>query len=61
MKAIIESGKVNGGILSCFIMPNGIEIVFQNNDLASKFALSLIPFGISYTKNENRITTSYIN
>lgn len=61
MKAIIENGKINGGILSCFIMHNGIEIVFQNNDLTSKFALSLIPFGISCTKNENRITISYIN
>ena len=61
MKAIIESGKVNGGILSCFIMLNGIEIVFQNNDLAGKFALSLIPFGISCTKNENKVTISYIN
>lgn len=61
MKAIIESGKINDGILSCFIMPNGIEIVFQNNDLASKFALSLITFSISCTKNENRITISYIN
>ena len=42
-------------------MPNGIEIVFQNNDLAGKFALSLIPFGISCTKNENKVTISYIN
>lgn len=61
MKAIIESGKVNGGILSCFITISGIEIVFQNNDLACKFALSLIPFGISCTKNENIVTISYIN
>ena len=42
-------------------MPNGIEIVFQNNDLANKFALSLITFGISCTENENKITISYIN
>ena len=61
MKAIIENGKVNGGIQSCFISIDGVKIVFQNNDLADKFAKSLIAFGISYTKNENKVTISYIN
>lgn len=61
MKKIIENGKMNSGIQNCSISQYGIEIVFHNNDLADKFALSLIPFGISCTKNENRITISYIN
>lgn len=41
MKTIIENGKVNYGIQSCSILTSGIGIVFQNNDLADKFALSL--------------------
>ena len=41
MKAIIENGKVNSGIQSCFIAEYGVGIVFHNIDLADKFALSL--------------------
>ena len=41
MKAIIENGKVNYEIQSCFIGECGIGIVFHNSDLADKFALSL--------------------
>lgn len=39
MKAIIENGKVNHGIQNCSILTSGIGLVFQNNDLADKFAL----------------------
>lgn len=56
MKAIIRNGVINNGIQSCFISGCGIEITFHNNDLADKFASSLIPFGISYTKDENKVT-----
>ena len=60
MKAIIENGTANEGIQNCFISLDGVVIIFHNNDLADKFALSLIPFGIPYTKNENKVTVSYI-
>lgn len=56
MKAIIEKGKADNSIQSCF---SGIEIIFHNNDLADKFAKSLDPFHISYVKNENKITISH--
>lgn len=56
MEAIIKNGVINNGVQSCFISGCGIEIIFHNNDLADKFATSLIPFGISYTKNENKVT-----
>lgn len=56
MEVIIRNGIVNNGIQSCFIAGCGVEIIFHSNDLADKFALSLIPFGISYTKNENKVT-----
>lgn len=58
MKAIIEKGKADNSIQSCFISEYGIEIIFHNNDLADKFAKSLDPF-ISYVKNENKITISH--
>ena len=61
MKAIIENGKANGGIQSCFIAENGIKIVFHNCDLANKFASSLNLSGISYEKDTNIITVSYID
>lgn len=61
MKAIIENGKVNSGIQSCFIGKYGIGIVFHNSYLAEKFALSLNMYGISCTQNENRVTISYID
>ena len=60
MKAIIENGKVNHGIQNCSILTSGIGIVFQNNDLADKFALSLNLSGISCVKDENKVTVSYI-
>lgn len=56
MKAIIENGMPNEGIQNCFVSLSGVVIIFDNNDLADKFALSLTPFGISYTKNENKVT-----
>ena len=55
MKAIIEKGKADNNIQSCFISECGIEIIFHNNDLADKFAKSLDPFHISYVKNGNKI------
>lgn len=61
MKAIIENGKVNSGIQSCFIRDYGIGIVFHNSYLADKFALSLNMYGISCIQNENRVTISYID
>lgn len=58
MKAIIEKGKADNNIQSCFISECRIEIIFHNNDLADKFAKSLDPFHISYVKNGNKITIS---
>lgn len=58
MKAIIENGMPNEGIQNCFVSLSGIVIIFDSNDLADKFALSLKPFDISYTKNENEVTIS---
>ena len=58
MKAIIEKGKADNSIQSCFISECEIEIIFHNNDLADKFAKSL---HISYVKNENKITISHNN
>lgn len=52
MKAIIENGKVNHGIQNCSILTSGIGLIFQNNDLADKFALSLKKSGTIYIKNE---------
>lgn len=50
MKAIIENGKVNSGIQSCFIAEYGVGIIFHNIDLADKFALSLNMYGIPCIK-----------
>mgnify|MGYP001272806203 CR=1 FL=1 len=61
MKAIIENGKVNYGIQSCLILTNGIGMVFQNNDLADKFALSLKKSGTIYIKNENYVEVLMIH
>ena len=52
MKAIIEKGKADNSIQSCFISECGIEIIFHNAD---KFAT----FHISYVKNGNKITISH--
>ena len=61
MKKIIENGKINGGIQNCSISQHGVEIVFHNNELADKFTLALNSFGISYIKDGNKVTVSYIN
>ena len=55
MKAIIENGKVNYGIQNCSILTSGIGLIFQNNDLADKFALSLKKSGTICIKNENYV------
>ena len=56
MKAIIENGAANKDIQNCFITEHGVEIIFDSNDLAGKFALSLNMSGISCTKDENKVT-----
>ena len=61
MKAIIENGAANKDIQNCFISEHGVEIIFDSNDLADKFALSLNMSGISCTRDENKVTVSYIN
>ena len=61
MKKIIENGKINGGIQNCSISQYGVEIVFNNNDLADKFALALNLSGVPCAKNGNKVTVSYIN
>lgn len=61
MKAIIENGAANKDIQNCFVTEHGVEIIFDSNDLADKFTLSLNMSGISCTKDENKVTVSYIN
>ena len=61
MKAIIENGAANKDIQNCFISEHGVEIIFDSNDLADKFALSLNLSGISCVKDRNKVTVSYIN
>lgn len=58
MKAIIENGAANKDIQNCFVTEHGVEIIFDSNDLAEKFALSLNMSGISCTKDENKVTVS---
>lgn len=58
MKAIIENGAANKDIQNCFVTEHGVEIMFDSNDLADKFALSLNMSGISCTKDENKVTIS---
>ena len=58
MKAIIENGAANKDIQNCFVTEHGVEIIFDSNDLAYKFALSLNMSGISCTKDENKVTIS---
>ena len=58
MKAIIENGAENKDIQNCFVTEHGVEIIFNSNDLADKFALSLNMSGISCTKDENKVTIS---
>lgn len=58
MKVIIENGAANKDIQNCFVTEHGVEIIFDSNDLADKFALSLNMSGISCTKDENKVTIS---
>ena len=58
MKTIIENGAANKDIQNCFVTEHGVEIIFDSNDLADKFALSLNMSGISCTKDENKVTVS---
>lgn len=60
MKAIIEKGKADNSIQSCFISECGIEIIFHNNDLADKFTKSLNIPCISYVKDANKVLVYYI-
>lgn len=61
MKAIIENGAANKDIQNCFITEFGVEIMFDGDDLADKYALSLNLSGISCVKDGNKVTVSYIN
>ena len=58
MKAIIENGAANKDIQNCFVTEHGVEIIFDSNDLADKFALSLNMYGILCTKDKNKVTVS---
>lgn len=59
MKAIIENGAANKDIQNCFVTEHGVEIMFDSNDLADKFALSLNLSDISCTKDENKVILPY--
>lgn len=61
MNIIIKNGVVNKDIQSCFISECGVEITFHNNDLANKFAWALNLSDVSYVKNGNKVTVTYIN
>lgn len=61
MKAIIENGAANKDIQNCFITEFGVEIMFDSDDLADKYALSLNLSGIPCVKDGNKVTVSYIN
>lgn len=61
MKAIIENGAANKDIQNCFVTEHGVEIIFDSNDLADKFALSLNLSGIPCVRDGNKVTISYID
>ena len=61
MKAIITNGMANKDIIDCLITEHGVEIIFDSNDLADKFALSLNLSGIPCVNNGNKVTISYID
>ena len=61
MKAIIENGAANKDIQNCFVTEHGVEIIFDSNDLADKFALSLNLSGITCIRDGNKVTISYID
>nr|DAT57637.1 MAG TPA: hypothetical protein [Caudoviricetes sp.] len=60
MKAIIENGAANKDIQNCLITEFGVEIMFDGNDLADKFASSLNIPCISYVKAANKVLVYYI-
>ena len=60
MKAIITNGMANKDIIDCLITEFGVEIIFDDDDLADKFALSLNLSGIPCVNNGNKVTISYI-
>lgn len=59
MKAIIENGTANKDIQNCFITEFGVEIMFDSNDLADKYSLSLNLSGIPCIADGNKVTVSY--
>ena len=61
MKAIITNGMANKDIIDCFITEFGVEIMFDGDDLADKFALSLNLSGIPSFTYGNKVTISYID
>ena len=61
MKTIIENGAANKDIQNCFITEFGVEIIFDGDDLANKFALSLNLSGITCVRDGNKVTISYID
>lgn len=61
MKAIIENGAANKDIQNCFITEFGVEIMFDSNDLADKYALSLNLSGIPCVKDGNKVIVSCIS
>ena len=61
MKAIITNGMANKDIIDCLITEFGVEIMFDGDDLADKFALSLNLSGITCIRDGNKVTISYID
>ena len=61
MKAIITNGMANKDIIDCLVTEFGVEIIFDGDDLADKFALSLNLSGIPCVNNGNKVTISYID
>lgn len=56
MKAIITNGNANKDIIDCVITESGVEIMFDGDDLADRFALSLNLSGISCVRDGNKVT-----
>ena len=55
MKAIIENGAANKDIQNCFVTEHGVEIIFDSNDLADKFATSLMSC-VTLVRDDNKVT-----
>lgn len=51
----------NKDITDCLVTEFGVEIMFDGDDLADKFALSLNLSGIPCVKDGNKVTISCIN